>query len=100
MTVSETQIERGMKALHEVSTYRGYNQETLDREWVRMERIYRAHVTAILTAALSDQAVVPKEPTEEMLIAGVVANQSRMVGEVYRAMIAAAPSSLSGYDPK
>lgn len=64
MTVSEEMVERGMRALHEASTYRGYNQETLDREWSRMEGVYRLQVTAILTAALSDQVVVPRPLSE------------------------------------
>lgn len=62
-------------------------------EELRCVRAVVKAVQAEVTAALSEQVVVPKEPTEEMLIAGVVANQSRMVGDVYRAMIAAVPAS-------
>lgn len=35
--------------------------------------------------------VVQVEPTEAMIIAGVLANQDRIVGDVYRAMLASAP---------
>lgn len=51
--ITDEMIRRGMDALHVASTYRGYNQETLDREYIRMESIYRSHVTAVLKAALS-----------------------------------------------
>lgn len=52
-TITDEMVERGKRALHEVSTYRGYNEETLAMEYLRMERIYEAHVRAVLTAALS-----------------------------------------------
>lgn len=51
--ITRDMIERGKKALHEVSTYRGYNEETLAREYIRMESIYEAHVKAVLKAILS-----------------------------------------------
>lgn len=37
-------------------------------------------------------AIVPREPDDDMRYAGVAANQERMVGDVWSAMLAAAPA--------
>lgn len=39
----------------------------------------------------AEYVCVPREPTYEMLAAGVIANQKRMVADVYKAMLAASP---------
>src|SRR5690606_9928024 len=63
---------------------------------------YKSDAYAALTADLGDMVLVPKEPTEEMVISGSEANPTEwteetndsfgcdVAGSIYRAMIAAA----------
>lgn len=48
-----------------------------------------------MTKPETEWMLVPREPTEAMTIAGVVANQERMVADVYKAMLSASPPAPS-----
>jgi len=52
MKITKEMIELGARALWRSSTYPGYNKETLDMEWLRMENIWRRQAHDVLVAAL------------------------------------------------
>jgi hypothetical protein len=114
MTVTDEMVLAGAKALHEdwrASILPGGTNHSM-RPIIKDETLFiwdnlhpenresylRTSRTA-LTAALSDQAVVPKEPTPEMIDAasefhcnGIwYVDDVSLFGGLYKAMIAAAP---------
>jgi hypothetical protein len=49
--VTDEMVDAGARALWRSSTYQGYNDETLEREWLRMCGIWRNQVRQVLAAA-------------------------------------------------
>jgi hypothetical protein len=68
---------------------------TLD-ECREAKSAFRTYAATLAAHADAEWVTVPREPTEEMVIAGVIANQERMVADVYRAMLSAAPKGDAG----
>lgn len=116
MTLSPRAIEVGARALWRASTYHGYDDATLEREWDRMEYIWRSQAAAVLTALAAEGYVVaPREPTtQQMEAAGnAVAEYAKKMTQaggdvdamdyalravIYRAMIAAAQEISNASD--
>ena len=48
--MTDDRIEAGARALWKISTYHGYNDETLEREWMRMANIWRNQVRTVFEA--------------------------------------------------
>jgi hypothetical protein len=113
MTVSETEVTdemltAAMRAFELMSSVLRYREKD---KWhscdvMGMRDAIKAAL-AVRPAALSDQVVVPKEPTPKMIEAGCEANSTiwndgtdvgfvaDLANDIYRAMIAAAPPPAS-----
>ena len=48
--ITDEMVEVGARALWRTSTYHGYDDETLEREWDRMANIWRRQVRSVLEA--------------------------------------------------
>src|SRR6185437_13682113 len=48
--VTDEMVELGARALWKISTCAGYNEETCEREWLRMASMWRNQVRAVLSA--------------------------------------------------
>lgn len=67
MTVSETTLERAMRAAYSATPHNRPYDQLVGPQFTKL----KAEIRAALTAALSDQVVVPKEPTDAQIISAL-----------------------------
>src|SRR6185312_10851193 len=86
--VTDEMVELGARALWKISTYHGYNDETLEREWLRMASMWRNQAKAVLLAVTSTDATPgaqwqPIDTCDRSLFGNVLVVEQGIVSEAY-----------------